>query len=728
MPKVLILLVLGLTAVAFAPASDPSRTGAPRSGDAGITPIIETADDGAEGPVAPAPPDNPFFRPWGTPYDVPPFDQIQTEHYAPAFEEGMKRHSAEIEAIINNPAAPTFENTIAALDRAGEMLSRVSLVFFGLNSANTNDALQKINAEMAPRLSAHQDAISMNPKLFARVKAVYDQRETLGLTGEQLYLLENLYKGYIRSGVNLPPADQEKLRSINQQLSKLSVRFNQNLLAETNAFRLVVDRKEDLDGLPESSVAAAAAEAKAAGMDGKWLFTVQKPSMLPFLQYGANRELRAKLYAGYTRRCDQGNEYDNKKVLADIIQLRVERARLLGYPTYAHYVLENRMARTPDRAMDLLNRLWAAALPIAKRDRDEFQAMIDQAGGGFKLADSDWWFYAEKQRKAKYDLDDNELRPYFKLDNVRDGAFWVANRLYGLTFEPLPDLPRPHAEAQAFKVKEADGAYLGILYMDFHPRPGKRVGAWCGGYRSTCRRDGQRVPPVVTMVCNFTRPSGDKPALLRLEEVETLFHEFGHALDNLLSRKTYETSFRATDFTELPSQIMEHWASAPDVLRHYAKHYQSGQVIPDPLIIKIVNSGKFNQGFQTVEYLAASLLDMQYHSLTEPKELDIDAFEKSYLDGIGLIPEIQPRYRSTYFAHIIGGYAAGYYSYIWSGVLDCDAFRAFTETSLFDKATADRFRKCVLEVNGTQDPAAMFRNFRGREPVIEPLLEDRGLK
>lgn len=672
-------------------------------------------------------PSNPFFAPWSTPYNVPAFGKIHPEHYIPAFEAGMKIQLGEIDAIAGNPAAPTFENTIVALDRSGQLLSEVGSVFFGLNSANTSPELQKISSEMAPRLAAHEDAISMNTKLFQRIKTLYEQRDKLSLTAEQRFLLERTYRDYVRSGANLGEAERQKMMAINQRLSQLGVTFNQNLLAETNAFRMVVDRREDLAGLPESSVAAAAEEAKAAGLEGKWVFTTQKPSMLPFLQYAENRALREKLYRGYFQRCDQNNDHDNKAVLAEIVKLRAERARLLGYPTYADYVLETRMAGTSEKAMDLLNRLWAAAIPVAKKDRAELQALADKEKAGIRIASWDWWYYSEKLRKARYNLDENELRPYFRLDNVREGAFWVANQLYGLTFEPLPDLPRPHEEAQAFRVLNASGNLQGILYMDFHPRPGKRVGAWCGAYRSSNSREGFRVPPVVTLVCNLTRPSGDKPALLSPDEVTTIFHEFGHSLDNLLSRKTYDTSFRATDFVELPSQIMEHWAMEPEVLRHYARHYQNGQPIPDSLIERIDRSGKFNQGFGTVEYLAASLLDMKYHSLQDAGNLDVAAFEKSYLEGIGLIPEILPRYRSTYFAHIVGGYAAGYYSYIWSGVLDNDAFQAFKETSLFDKATADRFRKSVLEVNGTMDSMEMFRNFRGREPVIEPLLKNRGL-
>ncbi len=670
---------------------------------------------------------NPFFAPYGTPYNVPAFDKITPADFMPAFEEGIKRHTAEIEAIVNNPAAPTFENTIVALDQSGQLLDEVATVFYGLNSANTNADIQKISREVAPRLAAHRDAINLNPKLFQRIKTVYEQQAKLNLTPEQTYLLDNLYKGFVRNGANLNEADQQKLREINQKLSGLQVQFGQNLLAETNAFKLVIDNKADLAGLPASSIAAAADEAKAAGMPGKWVFTTQKPSMIPFLQYDRNRALREKLYKGYIMRGDNDNQYDNKKVLASIVDLRVRKARLLGYKTYADYVLQRRMAKTPDRVYDLLNRLWAAALPVARQEASELQAIADKEGAKIKLASWDWWYYAEKLRKQKYDLDDAELRPYFQLDKVREGAFWVANQLYGLTFTPLADMPRPHPEAQVFKVTEADGSLAGILYMDFHPRAGKRVGAWCGTYRSEHYENGKRVAPVVTLVTNFTRPAGDQPALLSLDEVETLFHEFGHALDNLTANIHYNTTFRTTDFSELPSQIMEHWAVEPTVLKHYAHQYKTGEVIPDTLIGKITNSAYFNQGFMTVEYLAASLLDMKYHTLTAPLGQDVDTFEKAYFDKIGLIPEIISRYRSTYFAHIIGGYSAGYYSYIWCGVLDCDAFEAFKETSLFDQKTAQAFRKNILEVNGTMDPAEMYRNFRGRDAKIEPLLKDRGL-
>ena len=686
--------------------------------------IFTSCSKTTEAPAA----ENPFFSEYNTPFKVPPFDIIKPEHFIPAYEKGMEEHKADIEAIVNNTEAPSFDNTIVALSRSGKLLSKVSRVFYGLSSANTNDELKEIQKEMSPRLAAHQDEINLNKKLFERVKAEYEQRDKLNLNNEQMYLLENLYKRYVRNGANLNDEDQAKFKEINQKISKLRVQFGQNVLGETNEFKLVVENEEDLAGLPESSITGAVEAAKEAGLEGKWVFTTHKPSMIPFLQYSEKRFLREKLYRAYTKKGDNDNERDNKKILSDLIKLRVERANLLGYKTYADYILERRMAGNSQNVYELLNRLWDASLPIAKREARELQAIIDAEGDGFKLASWDWWYYAEKLRKQKYELDDTELRPYFVLNNVRDGAFWVANQLYGLTFKELEGMPLPHPDAQVFEVKEADGSHCGIIYMDFHPRASKRGGAWCGTYRSQSRKYGEEIEPVVNLVCNFSKPSGDNPAMITLEEVGTLFHEFGHALDNLLSNITYGTTFRSSDFSELPSQIMEHWAMEPTVLKHYAKQYQTGEAIPDKLIDKIVKSALFNQGFITVEYLAACLLDMKYHTITEPQDLDINQFEKAYFDEIGLIPEIISRYRGTYFNHIIGGYAAGYYGYIWSGVLDCDAFEAFKETSLFDQKTANAFKTSILEKNGTADYMSMYVNFRGREPKIEPLLKKRGLK
>jgi peptidyl-dipeptidase Dcp len=671
--------------------------------------------------------ENPLLAPYGTAFEVPPFDRLEPEHFEPAFAEAMRQEREDVEAIAANPDAPTFENTIVALDRAGGLLSEVRRVFGGLTGTSTNDALQQINQRTSPLLAAHRDEVRLNPGVFARVEALYQAREDLDLTAEQRFLLEKMYRDGVRNGALLDADQQAELKQINQSLSKLGVQFRDNLLAETNGYELVVTDPARLAGLPDAVMAAAASAAVDAGHADAWMFTTQKPSMLPLLTYGQDRDLRRQVYTAYTSRGNQGNEHDNTAVVSEVLALRQQKAQLLGYPTYAHYELERRMAGTPDRVDDLLGRLWEAALPVAHREIADMQAIIDAEGGGFQLAAWDWWYYAEKVRKQQYDLDDNELRPYFQLERVRDGVFWVANQLFGLEFSPLDDLPLPHPEAEAFRVTEADGSHCAVIYLDYHPRASKRQGAWCGTYRPQSRADGQEVDPIVNLVCNFTRASGDTPALLSLDEVETLFHEFGHALDNMLSDVTYNTLYRSSDFSELPSQIMEHWALEPTVLRQYARHYKTGEPMPDALIEKITASGHFNQGFATVEYLAASLLDMEFHTMDVGAGLDVMAHEASYLADMGLMPEIAPRYRASYFGHIIGGYAAGYYSYIWSGVLDNDAFEAFRETSLFDQETADRFRRTVLARNGTADFMEMYVDFRGREPRIEPLLRKRGL-
>lgn len=670
--------------------------------------------------------DNPFLTAYNTPFGVPPFEKIMASHYMPAFEIGMTEGRSEVDAIINNKQEPDFANTIEALDKSGDLLTRVASVFFAQTSANTNDSLQSIEVEISPKLAAYNDEIRLNPELFKRVKTVYDNKSKYNLNDEQSFLLENLYKGFVRNGANLDADDQDTLKKINQRLSVLSVRFSQNVLDETNNYRLFVD-KEGLAGLPGSLVSSAAEIAKASGQEGKWAFTTQRPSIFPFLQYAENRDLRREIFNAYCNRGNNGNEFDNNKILQEIVKLRADRARLLGYKTHSDYVLEPRMAKEPENVFNLLNNLWEKAIPVAKNEVKEMQKIIDQEGGKFRLEPSDWWYYAEKLRKQKYDLDDNELRPYFKLDNVRDGVFYCAEKLFGITFSPIADCPLPHPEAQAFEVKEADGSHIGVLYMDFHPRESKRQGAWCGSYRSHRVLDGKSIAPVVTVVGNFTRPSGDQPALLSLEEVSTLFHEFGHALDALFNRNTYSQTYVAWDFVELPSQIMEHWATEPEVLSVYAKHYQTGETIPAALVKKISNSRYFNQGFDNVELLAASLLDMAYYTLEAPVDIDVQSFEKEYLTKIGLIPEIVARYRSTYFLHIIDGYDSGYYSYTWAAVLDNDAFEAFREKGIFDQGVAASYRKNILEKNGTMDAMQMYINFRGREPEIEPLLRNRGL-
>ncbi|KOH43879.1 peptidase M3 [Sunxiuqinia dokdonensis] len=675
--------------------------------------------------------DNPFLKPYDTPFEVPPFEQIEIAHYLPAVEEGIKQHQQEIEAITSNSEAPTFENTILAFDEAGDLLERVTTVFFNLNSANTNEDMQALAREISPKVTEHSDNIMLNKALFQRVKAVYDQRENLDLDAEQMRVLEKYYKDFERSGANLSDEDQAKLRALNQELSNLRLQFGENLLAETNKnFQLVVDNEADLSGLPEGVISAAAEEADKAGMAGQWVFTLQKPSLIPFLQYADNRDLREKIYRGYFMRGDNDNEFDNKEVLAQLVELRQEKAELLGFDNHAVYITDNNMAKTPENVYDFLYKLWKPALEVAKEERAEMQAIVDREGGNFQLASWDWWYYAEKLRKEKYDLDEEELKPYFSLENVRDGIFYVSNQLYGIQFERREDIPVYHPEAEAWEVKEADGTHVGVLYMDFHPRDGKRVGAWNTGYRDQAYKDGEKVQyPITSIVCNFTRPTGDTPALLNFDEVTTFFHEFGHALHGLFTDGPYQRTAGNVprDFVELPSQIMENWAAEPEVLKVYAKHYETGEVIPDELVQKIVNSGHFNQGFATVEYLAAALLDMDWH--TQEFAGDVRAFEKTALDRIGLIEEIIPRYRSTYFSHIFaGGYSAGYYVYIWAGVLDTDAFAAFKESGdLFNPELAAKFRT-LLAKSGSDEGMVIYRAFRGQDPSPEYLLQKRGLK
>jgi peptidyl-dipeptidase Dcp len=670
---------------------------------------------------------NPFFSQFDTPFNVPPFEKIMAKHYIPAFEKGMAEGREGLEKILNNSEAPTFQNTIDPLDSLGSLLTKVSSVFFSQTSANTNDSLQQIEVEISPKLSVYRDEILLNPKLFTRVKSIYENRESSNLDDEQKFILENLYKGFVRNGALLGAAEQDTLKKLNQEISLLTVNFSQNVLSETNKFRLVIDNEAELKGLPENITAGAAEMAKRDSLEGKWVFTVQKPSMLPFLTYDENRDLRKKLYDAYLTRCNHNDQLDNKKNLASIVSLRAERAKLLGYKSHADLNLENRMAKTPEKVWSLLDQLWKPALKVAGEELKEMQQIADREGAKFKIEPSDWWYYAEKLRKEKYDLDDSELRPYFKLENVRDGAFTAANKLYGITFTPINGIPLPHPDARAFEVKEADGSLIGVLYMDFLTRASKSQGAWCGSYRDHRWLNGAEVKPVVTMVCNFSNPTGDTPSLLSLDDVNTLFHEFGHSLQGLFSVNKYSMTSAAMDIIELPSQIMEHWATEPEVLKMYAKHYKTGEIIPDALINKIQKSSYFNTGFDNVEILAASMLDMAYYTLEAPVNIDIEKFEKDYLQKKGLIKEIEPRYKSTYFLHIVGGYDAGYYCYTWAAVLDNDAFEAFKEKGIFDKATADSFRKNILAPMGITDSEQSFIKFRGREPVITALLKNRGL-
>lgn len=670
---------------------------------------------------------NPFLTEFQTPYGVPPFDQIKLEHYEPAFMKGIDEQNANIQAITSNAGAPTFDNVIVAFDNSSPILDRVGGVFYNLTEAETTDELTALSMKLAPVMSEHNDNILLNEALFAKIKAVYQQKDSLQLTTEQRRLLEKTYKSFVRSGANLPADKQARLREINKQLSTLGIRFDKNILNENNEFKLFVDKEEDLAGLPEWFRQSAAAEAKAAGQEGKWLFTLHNSSRLPFLQYSANRPLREKVYKAYIQRGNNNNKNDNKKIITEIVSLRLEKARLLGFDCYSNFVLDNTMAKDSKTVMDFLNNLWQYALPKAKAEAAELQKLMDRENKGEKLEAWDWWYYTEKLRKEKYNLEEEQIKPYFKLENVREGAFAVANKLYGITLTPMDSIPVYNPDVQVFEVKDADGSQLGIFYTDYFPRAGKSGGAWMSNYRE---QQGD-IRPLVCNVASFTKPVGDTPSLLTIDEVETLFHEFGHALHGLLTKCQYKGTSGTNvvrDFVELPSQINEHWATEPEVLKMYAKHYQTGETIPDELIEKILNQKTFNQGFITTELMAAAFLDMNLHNLTDTTGLDVVAFEKEAMDRLGLIPEIAPRYRTTYFSHIIGGYAAGYYSYLWANVLDNDAFEAFKENGIFDRHTADLFRRNVLEKGDSEDAMTLYRNFRGAEPQLEPMLKNRGMK
>ncbi len=677
--------------------------------------------------------ENPLLTQYNTPFSVPPFDRINNKHFMPAFEKAMQKHNMEIDAIINNPEPPTFENTLAAFDYSGYLLTEIQSVFSNLNSSDTNEELQQIAREITPKLSTHSTNIMLNMDLFARVRTVHEQRNSLNLGREQEKLLERTYKSFVRGGAALPAEKQERLREINQQLSMLTLQFGDNIRDETNSFELVIDNKEDLAGLPGDLIINAAEVASERGYTGKWVFTHHNPSIMPFLTYADNRSLREKMKTTYINRCNNDNEYDNKDIIRQLVNLRIERANLLGYPSHAHFVLEENMAKTPERVNDFLNELWVAALAIAKQEAKDLQMMIDQEGGDFSLKPWDWRYYAEKLRKEKYDLDEEETRPYLSMNNVIDGTFMVVNKLWGLKFNRIDDIPKYHQDVEVFEVLDDDGSHLGILYMDNYNRPSKRGGAWMSSFRKQSVRNGQFISPVITINCNFSRPTGDSPSLLTFDEYTTFFHEFGHALHGLMSDCKYHGLSGTSvprDFVELPSQIMENWARHPEVITLFARHYQTGEIIPQDLIDKIIQAGHFNQGFATLEYLATALLDMDYHLLeNQSKSINPVEFERESMNNAGLIPEIVPRWRSTYLSHIFsGGYSAGYYSYIWSGVLDADAFEAFMETSLFDQKTARSFRENILERGGTMDPMEMYVNFRGREPEIGPLLRQRGLE
>ena len=671
---------------------------------------------------------NPLVGAWETPYGVPPFDQIQPEHFMPAIEEAIAEHKAEIEAILAVTDEPSFENTILTFDNSGQLLEQVGLVFGMLSAAETNEELQAIEVELMPLLAQHDDAIMLNDALFERIKAVYDRRAKLGLDAEQQRLLEKTYTAFVRSGALLQGEKKERLRQINEELSNTSVQYSQHLLAENNGYQLELTAK-DLTGLPTSVRDMAREKAEELGKKSGYIFTLHKPSLIPFLTYSSRRELREQLYKAYLNRCNNGNEQDNKQLINDFIRLRTEKAQLLGYDSYAAYVIANEMAGTPKAVYTLLDEIWTPALEQAKREVEQMRPLFEQDHKDEEFASWDWWYYAEKLRKREYSLDEEMLRPYFSLDNVRGGIFFLANRLYGITFRPI-SVPVYHEEVTAYEVLDSDESHLGVLYFDFHPRAGKGQGAWCGNYVEQRYQDGKRIAPVVSIVCNFTRPTASTPALLTLDETETLFHEFGHALHFLFHDVKYRgLSEVEGDFVELPSQVMENWAFHPELLKHYAVHHRTGDVIPQHLIEKLQRSEYFNQGFVTTELVAAALSDLDIHSITAYEPFDVELFERNALtERRGLIPQIEPRYRYPYFSHIFdGGYSAGYYFYIWAEVLDKDAFEAFRESGdLFNRAVAARLRT-LLESGGSKEGMELYRAFRGKDPDKTAMLVGRGL-
>lgn len=674
--------------------------------------------------------ENPFFAEWGTPYNIPDFSKIKTEHYLPAFEEGIARQKAEIDSIVNNPEAPTFANTIEAYEYSGQLLQSVGGVFFNLNECENSPEMDKIAETVTPMLAAHSDDIALNAKLFERVKSVYEQRDSLNLNSEQIRLLEETYKDFVRAGANVPADQQARFREINEQLSSLTLRFAQNVLKATNGYKMVLT-EDQLAGLSEAQKAAAKETADASEETaGKYVFTIHNPSFIPFMQSCDNRDLRKEMWEAYSTRCN-GDQYDNTKIIDTIVNLRLERANILGFNTHADYVLDNCLAKTPQAVNDCLMQIWTPALAKAKAECAEYQKMLEADMPGAKLEPWDWRYYSEKLRAEKYSLNDSEVRPYFSLDNVLKGAFDVADKLYHIEFRENKELPTYNKEARAYEVVD-NGNVIGILYMDFFPRESKRSGAWMTEFRGQKRDlEGNNIIPIIQVVCNFTKPSGNTPSLLTFDESETLFHEFGHALHGLLSECTYPSlagTNVSRDFVELPSQIMENWCRHPEVMKTYAKHYETGEAIPDSTIAKIVAAQTYGQGFTNTELLAASLLDMAYYSISEKQAIDANTFEKDALDKIGLIPEIISRYKSTYFQHIFTtGYDAGYYSYTWTAILDADAFEAFKESGdLFNPELAAKFRT-ILKSGNTVEPMKLYTDFRGKGPEVKPLLKNRGL-
>lgn len=677
---------------------------------------------------------NPFMVPYDTPFEIPPFDKIQYGDYMPAIEKGIEIQRKEIEAIANNPATPTFDNTILAMEKSGELLQRVMLVFSSLDETDNNSEMQAISEKAYPMASMASDEISMNDKLFQRVKYLYDNRDKLGLDGPQKRAVELSYKDFTRNGALLSPEKKEELKALNTRLTDLYLKFNRNLLAATNEFEIVVDNEADLAGLPAGIIATAASEAAGRGKEGKWVFTLHAPSRLPVLKYADNRNLRKQMYEGYMNLASTGKN-DNRPVIGDIVKTRAKKAHLLGFKDYASYMTDNVMAKTPQAATDLLMKIWEPATQRVKEEEAEMQAYVDASKGGFKIAPWDYYYYSEKVRQQKFDLDENEVSAYFPLENVRKGIFTLAERLYGVTFTEMPDAPKYNPEVKVYEVKDLDGNHVAVFMTDYFPRPSKRQGAWMSEFKGSWEDpDGTSARPIIYNVGNFTRPTADTPALLTLDEVETMFHEFGHGLHGMLTRAKLRSQAGTNvdrDFVELPSQITEHWALEPELLKEFAHHYKTGEVIPDELINKLQAASTHNQGFITTELAGASLLDLEWgqYNPADDEVVDVDLFEKKVAEKLNMPSLVAYRYRSPYFKHIFGsdGYASGYYTYLWAEVLDTDGFELFAEKGIFDPETARSFKENILEMGGSEDPMELFVRFRGHEPSVDALLRNRGL-
>lgn len=674
--------------------------------------------------------ENPFFGEYNTPYNIPPFEKIQIADYMPAFEEAIAQHNQEIAAIVNNRAVPDFENTIVALDNSGEMLEKVSYVFSGLYEVVSTPEFQKVGAQVFPMLAAHSDEIKMNEGLFQKIKSVYDNRAKFNLTTPQLRLLEKYYKDFARNGALLSEEKKAELKDINDQLSKLCLQFGDNILKDTNKWTLVVDNEKDLAGLPASNIAVAAEEAKAMGKEGKWVFTLHAPSRLPFLTYADNRDLREKMYKAYTNIANNNDENDNKAIINQILKLRLQKAKLFGFDSFAAYQMDNVMAKTVEDAEELLYKVWKPAVAKAHEEIADMQKYVDNHGGNFKIAAWDYYYYAEKVKKEKFNFDENDVRAYFPIENVRKGIFTMAERLYGITFKEVNNVPVYHPDVKVYEVLDKDGKHLSMFMTDYYARGGKRQGAWMFVYQEA--NGTKDVRPIVYNVGNFSKPTADSPSLLTLDEVETMFHEFGHGLHGMLTRTQYKGNAGTNvdrDFVEFPSQLHEHWMLEPELLKVYARHYKTGEVIPDELVNKLIESSKFNQGFVNTELAGAALLDIEWHKLNDGKDVDVAEFEANVSKKLGMPEEIGYRYRSTYFNHIFSSdqYAAGYYTYLWAQVLDCDGYEVFMKEGVFNPETAARL-KHVLESGNDEDPMKLYEGFAGHRPDADALLRDKGLK